>query len=473
MTFEVVYNTALKIYSKLYVGVKTQGTDKAPLAFATPYTEDAAGRKRQDTVKNWVGTSTYDYETRKHVSFEPDLRVIDNVAMAGFKITDDIKRVYYGGGNVVWRLEHPLGWEIEIQSNNLMALIQGVGIEAGGVVSGECVLARDGAHNVLLPVSSQEYKDAVKAFEAVKSPSKIPMKDRVLGRMYRLQDGSFGQYFGKFFVTEIVNGYEKNGYADAVLVDIPNVGVSSVQGQLRIVQILNGRQEVFEAVFSEGGGVKLFKTAPLISELDQGSMPEDGIIDVVRTSKYTFAGARSSNPVMLTRKKPGTVVLDFNPVSDEMFEERFNDMIRQEELKLDMYAHQLKQGYWDHLSDDSKPGQPKLSIQSMFSWKYICLKGDDQVYAYSNTLYNQLAPSRDGFDVIGVLQKQKPGSSIYRYATTVNHNAAIQRGALMDPLTHLGTIKVLPKFNTIDEIKEHVNALRSSGALVQETFKEV
>jgi len=469
MTFEVVYNTALKIYSKLYVGVKPQGTDKVPLAFATPYTEDAAGRKRQDTVKNWVGTSTYDYETRKDVPFDPDLRVIENVALPGFKITDDIKRVYYGGGNVVWRLEHPLGWEIEIQSNNLMALIQGVGIDAGGEVPGECVIARDGAHNVLLPVSSQEYKDAIKAAESAKSPSKVPMKDRVLGRTYRLQDGSFGQYFGKFFVTEIVNEDEKYGPAH-VRADIPNVGVSSVQGQLHIVQILNGRQEVFEAVFSEGVGVKLFKTAPLISELDQGSMPEDEIIDVVRTNRYTFAGTRSSDPVMLTRTKPGTVVLDFKPVSDELFEERFNHMIQQEQNKLFMYAHHLNQGYWDHLAVDSKPGQPKLSIQSMFSWKHICLKEDDQVYAYSNTLHSQLAPSRDGFDVIGVLQNPKPGSSIYRYATVRDYNAAIQRGAPMDPL---GTIKVLPKFNTIDEIKECVNALRSSGALVQETFKEI
>ena len=52
---EIVFNKGMKVFSKLFVGIKKAYEDNPPLAFATPYEENAAGKKRQDTVMSWLG----------------------------------------------------------------------------------------------------------------------------------------------------------------------------------------------------------------------------------------------------------------------------------------------------------------------------------------------------------------------------------------------------------------------------------
>ncbi len=196
---EIVFNKGMKVFSKLFVGIKNNVGDYVPLAFATPYEENAAGKKRQETVMSWLGgeyvnvveNGQYVYENGhpKRKKVERNTKIFDNVPRSGFKITDDVKRVYWGGGNVVWRVFDPYGYELEIQSNNLMALIQSCGVEVGGLIPGNCVWGRDGGVNILLHESSEEYKNAIKAAETLKpnkkKPNKkIPMKDRIVGGKY-------------------------------------------------------------------------------------------------------------------------------------------------------------------------------------------------------------------------------------------------------------------------------------------------
>ena len=88
MKFEVVFNNAVKVFSKLYVGINLErisGADKIPLAFATPYEENQAGRKRQETVNSWIGGTAYDYVDGKHVKRETKnvTRIVENVPRAG------------------------------------------------------------------------------------------------------------------------------------------------------------------------------------------------------------------------------------------------------------------------------------------------------------------------------------------------------------------------------------------------------
>jgi len=99
-------NTGMKVFSKLYVGYKKQGKGQVDLGFATPYEDNAAGRRRQETVNSWA----LGWRGKKP---DREATIIDNDLAEGFKITDDIKRVYYGGGNVVFRVEDhaALSWK--------------------------------------------------------------------------------------------------------------------------------------------------------------------------------------------------------------------------------------------------------------------------------------------------------------------------------------------------------------------------
>lgn len=399
MTFEVVYNTALKIFSKLYVGVKPKDKENdVPLAFATPYEETAAGLKRQATVQGWVGTTTYDYKTRKSISFTPDLRVVDNVSMAGFKITDDIKRVYYGGGNVVWRLEHPLGWEIEIQSNNLMALIQGVGIQPGGVVNGECILARDGAHNVLLPVTSEEYKNAIKAAEGIKAPTKVPIKDRVIGRFYRLASGEYGQYMGKMYIRTGETEYQ-DAYHDSYLSFIEGGKRWNVKASCRNQIVFNDQEmKQYEVVYvpehelgnehyryTQGGMSKLYASAPLMSELDQGSITKEeaeAIVNVNVNSMQWAGSGKGGDPIHASLTSECNVQFQTVPCPEDAFKKARKEMIKKAKSTL---AHYKQQKADPHYSQYAKEA-PKFTIADLFG----SYSNEVEYQAVDGTIYTEI-----------------------------------------------------------------------------------
>jgi hypothetical protein len=414
--------------------------------------------------------------------YEPDIRMLENKPRAGFKVTDEVKRVYYGGGNVVWRIEDPSGWEVEIQSNNLMALLQSVGVSAGGEINGECIWARDGAHNVLLPVTSQEYIDAVKAFETVKAPSKIPAKDRVIGRFYRMQDGTFGQYFGKFFITELLNDSAGDTNLGA---NLPGHGRCGISAEVHVEHILNGQQVQYEMMYippyeaqtghykyQAGGELKLYKSASLIAELDQGSIPEAKVLKIVAENKLSFAGNRNTKPILATRNKPEDVRLTFEPISDEKFKERFKEVVKGQEQELERHEAYVKAGYWANRTPPVPPAAPKLSICGMFHWKRVCLLEEDRLYAFSTTLHSQFSTNVI-CDVIGSVQPRN--GDRYDFVKPKDYsNRVWQVGTdIWNKAEHIrAEAKVLPKFDTIDELKAYLLQLHKDGKLVQQRCKE-
>jgi hypothetical protein len=259
----------MKVFSQLYVGMHTVLTG-IPLGFATPYEENAAGRKRQETVNKWLGEYSYDYLNSVRVKNKVNTKIIENTPAPGFKITDDVKRVYWGGGNVVWRVEDPRGFELEIQSNNLMAMIQSCGIEEGGLIPGNCVWGRSGGDNILLHETSDEYKDAVKAAETLKAPKQVGKASRQIGALYRRVDGSLGIYLGKVHMTDT---YYKEVHQRTSRVTLP--GGQQLLANTTTHEI-NPSVE-FEAVLSVTPGpndtvlptqaLKLYKKAPLVDEM--------------------------------------------------------------------------------------------------------------------------------------------------------------------------------------------------------------
>lgn len=202
----VEINTKIKIFPQLYVGRKRQfeynhltkvRTQKVDLGFATPFENNAAFEKRKKTVDSWaIPSSDWDPVNRKPIPVEGLIPLIfDNVARTGFKITDDVRRVYWGGGNVVWRVEDPLGFELEISSQNLMAIIQTVGLQPGGHIPGKCVWARDGSNNVLLHESTEEFKTAYQVGKT-KSTKGTKLSPELIGSKVSFSSGYVGFYLG-------------------------------------------------------------------------------------------------------------------------------------------------------------------------------------------------------------------------------------------------------------------------------------
>lgn len=359
-SFQYQKNAAMKVFSRLFVGVQSRSGKDVPLAFATPYEENAAGRKRQETVMNWLGgafeyvtdpaTGRYKSDGNGGIERQPatrDTRIIENVPAEGFKITDDIKRVYWGGGNVVWRIEDPRGFELEIQSSNLMAIIQVAGLEQGGRIPGKCVWGRSGGDNILLHETSEEYKDSIKAAETLKAPKQVGKAARQVGGVYRLVDGTCAIFLGKVHVCRTQYPDDQNHGNMSYTFAAPegyvptqqNSGRIGFESRLRLELTLNwSRYSLepsveFEAVLpvtSDGaktGTILLYKKAPLV---DYISAYPDVTVNNVFLDSFDWRFASTS--ITCARITSVTVDPILNPVikllpwSDAQYDKRRADL---------------------------------------------------------------------------------------------------------------------------------------------------
>ena len=220
----------IKIFNQLYVGFQERYRSEEiildasngdveykqipyRLGFVTPYEDSAAGRKRQSTVDSWANTNQYRYERQpdgssKYVKKEQseDLKpqIIKNEQLKGFKLAEEVKRTYWGGGNVVWRIEDPRGFEIEISSANLARIISEVGILSGGVIPGKCIYGRLGKDNILIPEGTALWNRSVKDAEELDRKSKTVGKTQVVpGSICEMKNGSELIYLGQFWITDV------------------------------------------------------------------------------------------------------------------------------------------------------------------------------------------------------------------------------------------------------------------------------
>ena len=466
--FSVVYNKSLKVYSRLYVGVRESTAEgEVPLAFATPYEDNAAGKKRQATVDTWAAPESRVLTEDRgwvYTRGEPKTRIIDNTPRAGFRITDSVKRTYFGGGNVVWRVFDPDGWEVEIQSNNLMAILQTVDIGKGGEISGKCVWGRDGAHNILLPEISQEYQDAVKAAESVKKPTKLAMKDRVIGRTYRLLNGGFGQYLGKVWVTtqtqsEAVHSCSvvrdhKLGKSFEIRTEYYGRG-----GQKYTKRLNNGTQLQYEAVYIPGvteeryttaAQIILYKSAPLIAELDDvGFDPEILLAAVLETNpKFEFASSSAiDTPVFCTLEKPSSVKYTLAPVSVSMLEEQLkHDEYRWESpiqsgQGLDISHYTREYLGWFFVDQDGKTYGSSSELSFLI---------DERTKRIYKSAVYQMTIHESEPHVVSIQTQQ--GTSYYQPEPPISQS--VPNGIY------------LPRFYSIEEFRTYLNSLVRDGRLV-------
>ena len=161
----------------LYVGRLKRDNDNI-LGFMVPDGTDKAAESRKATVDRWAGERSWGQT--ESPSLEPLL--LKNVPLTKYTLNDTVRRTGYNGGNVVWRVSDPRGFDLEIASDNLAGILESVGVLAGGEIPGECIWAREGSRNLLVPLESETYKSITSVVD--QKPKKLTPKDLKLGWAY-------------------------------------------------------------------------------------------------------------------------------------------------------------------------------------------------------------------------------------------------------------------------------------------------
>lgn len=243
-----------------YIGVNLRRSldGSMPLGFLTPGGTNSAAVKRISTVNSWCGVGSGSYHHPKiaeceqfekdnptakmihdHSDHEPNphkvymvpneldnnYKIHDNVPnepQFGFRITQAISRGgSWNGNNKVVRIEDPRGFELEISVDNLVKMMT-MTTFVDGICQEKCVWGRQGAANVLLPVNSDIYQEAVNVTK-YRAKSNISLRDVNFGDTVELKktesfNGLTGEYMGAYHVYSLQTLYkskalEGNGYS--------------------------------------------------------------------------------------------------------------------------------------------------------------------------------------------------------------------------------------------------------------------
>jgi hypothetical protein len=157
----------LKYFPQYYVGLRLQSEEShIPLGFLTPYATDKAFEKRKTTVDSWAKTYSrlWDYKTKTYVDITPmSPLIIENISAGVFKLCEMKRR--YTTNNVVWRIEDPRNFEVEISSDNLAFIIETTGICQSGIIPQNCIWARNKNNNFLVPAGTDLFDRLIKERE--------------------------------------------------------------------------------------------------------------------------------------------------------------------------------------------------------------------------------------------------------------------------------------------------------------------
>ncbi len=162
-----------RYFPQLYVGLRKVNEypfdgvlESHILGFMTPHEENAAGRKRKESIDYWANRVSRVYELDANgdviqvpygqsYKMEPKIppQIFKNEPLNGFRLVNMVRR--YETKNVLWRIEDPRGFQLELSSDNLSYLITEQGIGKGGEIFSPCIWARIGAQNYLVPENTE------------------------------------------------------------------------------------------------------------------------------------------------------------------------------------------------------------------------------------------------------------------------------------------------------------------------------
>jgi len=172
------------IPSKINVGFQNrQDTYTGKLAFVV-YTDDKGVLRKERSWNGWRDNKI-------------DPEEFENVPTDGFvlnKKTGDYRGSW--NGRQAWiRIYDPRGFEFEIDVNNLVFILEECSSIKGKGLEGEFVYAWAGAQLLLLPVSSQEYKDSIEFKTACKN--KVKKADIKEGFCFLTKSNEEVMYLGR------------------------------------------------------------------------------------------------------------------------------------------------------------------------------------------------------------------------------------------------------------------------------------
>jgi hypothetical protein len=287
---------SIKFPKKHYVGFQARpSVDDVPLGFMTPDGEDAAAKKRKTSVDNWAAGNYYGNSNKEA---KLPAQTFDNDPMIGFKLGRSIRHggSGWGQGNVKWRIEDPRGFELEISSPNFAQIISFCNVERGEIQE-QCVWARLGSENILVPVNSDVYENAVQNTERM--AKKASLRDIKIGDDVVMQNGDAGKYMGVYYVTNRQRpSYNRVGVVSHTL----NFGTK--KRHVFIVQTMK------DGSFESSKSMRAIST-PKVAEVYEGPRtmtPEEAEIEVnrlMREEKYYLSESTNDylgSPIALTRE---------------------------------------------------------------------------------------------------------------------------------------------------------------------------
>jgi hypothetical protein len=185
----------LKFFEEYYVGFKKTGLDNELLGFATQTDGTKAFEKRKGTVDSWRDK-------------EIDPITLKNVPRLGFKIVDSVSR--YQTSNKLFRVEDPMGFQLEISAENLFSVISECAI-IKGMITDKMVWAREKGNHYLTSENSEEYKESLKENVKFTLTAGMMLINKVGNILYRYE-GAFYVNCIDFKITNLKTGTEQRGY---------------------------------------------------------------------------------------------------------------------------------------------------------------------------------------------------------------------------------------------------------------------
>jgi len=190
-------NHSIQIPDQMFVAfVRSNQDGYVHKGYTIPYGTDSASKKRQLNLRH----STH---ADREGGLEPV--VLENKPMYGFKISRKLRANGWRSDIQTVSIEDPRGFEFEVSVANLIMLTDSNLIHNGEIIQ-QCVWARDGAINILLPINSQPYLDAVVNTERVSK--RVNTRSVKPGNKVLLHDGIKGVYMGSMYT--IMRDYNRN-----------------------------------------------------------------------------------------------------------------------------------------------------------------------------------------------------------------------------------------------------------------------
>lgn len=124
---------------------------------------------------------------------------------------------HFGSGRNMLRIYDPRGFEYEITTDNLIGIMNYNDV-IKNELQGEYIYAFDSGNLFLIPVNSEQYKEAIKMTESVKT--KIRKKDLEPGNTYLTRSGHRCIYIGKYNINKKIDEKEHHFYCDLLMCSI-------------------------------------------------------------------------------------------------------------------------------------------------------------------------------------------------------------------------------------------------------------